>query len=241
MAIHPDPVDSVHAADLHPAAETATSATSASVAFASGAKYELGSLIALGAERSFRRAALILNEGETGDAMYFLLKGRVRIFGSSPTGKEITYGTIDAGAYFGEMALDGGSRSASVEALEPCVCSVVPNAQVLSFMRANSDFAVELLHTLTERARKATAAARDMALLDVYARLAQTLSRLAVAEGDDGSVRSIKNPITHSELAAFVGASREMVSKLMKDLERGGYIQVDNRYIKLLKKLPARW
>jgi CRP/FNR family transcriptional regulator, cyclic AMP receptor protein len=232
MATHPDSVDS---AEHHP------TAANAPAPFAAGADYELDSLIALGAERSYRRAALILNEGETGDAMYFLLKGRVRVFGSSPTGKEITYGTIDAGAYFGEMALDGGSRSASVEALEPCVCSVVPNAQVLAFMKTHSDFAVELLHTLTDRARKATNAARDMALLDVYARLAQTLSRLAVADGEDSTVRSIKDPITHSELAAFVGASREMVSKLMKDLERGGYIQVDNRYIKLLKKLPARW
>ena len=232
MATHPDSVDS---------AETHPTATNAPAPLAAGATYELDSLIALGAERSYRRAALILNEGETGDAMYFLLKGRVRVFGSAATGKEITYGTIDAGAYFGEMALDGGSRSASVEALEPCVCSVVPNAQVLAFMKAHSDFAVELLHTLTDRARSATAAARDMALLDVYARLAQTLSRMAVADGEDSTVRSIKDPITHSELAAFVGASREMVSKLMKDLERGGYIQVDNRFIKLLKRLPARW
>jgi CRP/FNR family cyclic AMP-dependent transcriptional regulator len=246
MATHPESAHSDHSdssAPSHPG-------TNGSAALLNGdatapppttTAFELHALIDLGVERSYRRGAMILNEGETGDAMYFLLKGRVRAYGSSATGKEITYGTIEAGEYFGEMALDGGTRSASVEAMEPCVCSVVSNAHVLAFMKTHSDFAVELLHTLTERARSATNAARDMALLDVYARLAQTLSRMAEPAQDNNPMRSIKAPITHSELAAFVGASREMVSKLMKDLERGGYIQVDNRYITLLKKLPARW
>ncbi len=202
---------------------------------------ELDTLIGMGVQRSYRRGAVILNEGESGDSMYFLLKGRVRAYGSSAAGKEITYGTIEAGEYFGEMALDGGSRSASVEALESCICSVVSNAHVLAFMQDHSNFAIQLLHTLTERARSATAAARDMALLDVYARLSQTLSRLAVPDTAHAEQRIIQSPVTHAELAAIVGASREMVSKLMKDLERGGYIQVDNRRITLLKKLPARW
>lgn len=214
---------------------------------------ELADLLSMGVQRSYRRGALILNEGESGDAMYFLLKGRVRVFGSSATGKEITYNSVEAGDYFGETSLDGGSRSASVEALEPCVCTVVPNAHVLAFMRDHSNFAIKLLHTLSERARSATLVARDMALLDVYARLAQTLSRLAMpsngktaheadaVDGTDTGIRLIQSPVTHAELAALVGASREMVSKLMKDLERGGYIQVDNRRISLLKKLPARW
>ena len=202
---------------------------------------ELDTIISMGVKRSYRRGALILNEGESGDAMYFLLKGRVRVYGSAATGKEITYGTIEAGEYFGEMALDGGSRSASIEALEPCICAVVSNVHVLAFMHDHSQFAVQLLHTLTERARSATAAARDMALLDVYARLSRTLSRLAVPSTAHAEQRIIQTPVTHAELAAFVGASREMVSKLMKDLERGGYIQIDNRRITLLKKLPARW
>ena len=203
--------------------------------------FDFETLVNLGVQRSFRQGALILNEGESGDAMYFLIKGRVRVFGSSASGKEITYGTIDAGEFFGEMALDGGTRSASVEALEPCVCALVSNAQVLNAMKKNSEFAVELLHTAIARARSATAAARDMALFDVYARLSQTLVRLSIAEANHPDMRSIHEPITHASLAAFVGASREMVSKLMKDLERGGYIQIDNKHIRLLKRLPAKW
>ena len=92
------------------------------------------------------------------------------------------------------------------------------------------------------RARSATGAARDMALLDMYERLAQSLSRLAgITLDDNGFPRIIEDLVTHAELAAQIGASREMVSKLMKDLERGGYIAVENRQITLLKKLSARW
>jgi CRP/FNR family cyclic AMP-dependent transcriptional regulator len=80
-----------------------------------------------------------------------------------------------------------------------------------------------------------------MALLDVYGRLAQTPSHLAKVTAEDIGPKTIDPLITHAELAAHVGASREMVSKLMKDLERGGYLQVSTRQITLLKKLPAKW
>ena len=203
---------------------------------------ELQTLADLGVQRSFRKGAVILNDSEVGDAVYILIQGRVRVFGAAPTGKEINYGIIGAGEYFGEMALDGGTRSASIEAMEPCLCSVVPNAHVLAFMREHSEFAVDLLHKAIGRARSATGAARDMALLDVYERLAQGLNRLAGITPEDSAMpKTIENLITHAEIASNIGASREMVSKLMKDLERGGYIQVDNRRITLLKKLPARW
>ena len=203
---------------------------------------ELQTLADLGVQRSYRKGAVILNDNEVGDAVYILIQGRVRVYGAAASGKEITYGTIEAGEYFGEMALDGGTRSATIEAMEPCLCSVVPNAQVLAFMRDHSNFAVDLLHKAIGRARSATSAARDMALLDVYERLAQSLNRLAGINPDDnGFPRAIETIITHAEIAAQIGASREMVSKLMKDLERGGYIAVENRQITLLKKLPARW
>jgi CRP/FNR family cyclic AMP-dependent transcriptional regulator len=117
----------------------------------------------------------------------------------------------------------------------------VPNAHVIAFIRDNSEFAIQLLQKTIVRARSSTQAARDMALLDVYERLAQTLNHLAKVTPEDNIPRTISPLITHGELAAHVGASREMVSKLMKDLERGSYIQVNTRQITLLKKLPARW
>lgn len=202
---------------------------------------DLQILADMGQQRSFRKDAIIVNEGETGDALYILIQGRVRVFSADTSGKEITLGTILAGDFFGEMSLDGGARSATVEALEPCLCAVVPNAHVLAFIRNNSEFAISLLQTTIVRARAATQAARDMALLDVYERLAQTLNHLAKVTTTDNMPKIIDPLVTHGELAAHVGASREMVSKLMKDLERGGYVQVNTRQITLLKKLPAKW
>jgi CRP/FNR family transcriptional regulator, cyclic AMP receptor protein len=202
---------------------------------------DLQTLADLGMQRSYRKGAVVVNEGEIGDALYILIQGRVRVFSADTSGKEITLGTILAGDFFGEMSLDGGSRSATVEALEPCLCAVVPNAHVLAFVRESSDFAISLLQTTIARARAATQAARDMALLDVYGRLAQTLNHLAKVTVEDSAPKTIDPLITHAELAAHVGASREMVSKLMKDLERGGYLQVNTRQITLLKKLPAKW
>lgn len=202
---------------------------------------DLQVLADLGQQRSFRKDAIIVNEGETGDALYILIQGRVRVFSADTSGKEITLGTILSGDFFGEMSLDGGSRSATVEALEPCLCAVVPNAHVLAYIRDNSEFAISLLQTTITRARAATQAARNIALLDVYERLAQTLNHLGKVSDQDSTPKIIDPLITHGELAAHVGASREMVSKLMKDLERGGYLQVNTRQITLLKKLPARW
>lgn len=187
-----------------------------------------------GVQRSFKKGALVFQDGETGDSVYILIEGRVRAFGSSISGKEITYGYVSAGEYFGEMTLDGGTRSASVEAVEPCICSMVSNMQVLAFMEQHNSFAREMLHTVIARARQSTNSARDIALLDVYTRLRHTVEKHAPTIGSSVN-------ISHAELAADIGASREMVSKLLKDLEQGSYIEMKSRQLSVLKKLPARW
>jgi CRP/FNR family cyclic AMP-dependent transcriptional regulator len=195
---------------------------------------ELQLLAAKGKQQSFKKGALIFKDGDNGDGFYILLEGRVRAFGSAITGKEITYGYVSAGEYFGELTLDGGCRSANVEALEPSQCAIVSNAQLEAFMHERPRFSTEMLHTVIRRARQSTDNARNIALLDVYSRLKRAVERLTPE-------LIVGISITHSELAADVGASREMVSKLLKDLEVGGYIKVQNRQISRLKSLPERW
>jgi CRP/FNR family transcriptional regulator, cyclic AMP receptor protein len=195
---------------------------------------DLQKLASLGRQKNFKKGELIFKDGDSGDGFYILLEGRVRAFGSSLSGKEITYGYVATGAYFGEMTLDGGKRSANVEALEPSQCVIVCNAQLVTFMQENPKFGTEMLHTVIARARQSTDNARNIALLDVYSRLKHILQKLTPEP-------NVSVHMTHSELAADIGASREMVSKLLKDLEVGGYVSMQNRYLTRLKALPERW
>jgi CRP/FNR family transcriptional regulator, cyclic AMP receptor protein len=187
-----------------------------------------------GKQQSFKKGALIFKDGDNGDGFYILLEGRVRAFGSAISGKEITYGYVEAGEYFGELTLDGGNRSANVEAIEPSLCAIVSNTQLEAFMLEHPKFGTDMLHTVIRRARQSTDNARSIALMDVYSRLKRAIEKLTPA------INSGIN-ITHAELAADVGASREMVSKLLKDLEIGGYINIQSRNLSRLKALPVRW
>ncbi|UUZ77640.1 Crp/Fnr family transcriptional regulator [Polaromonas sp. P1(28)-13] len=188
--------------------------------------------------RSYPKKAVIINEAELGDSLFVLLKGSVKVFSMDENGREITYGNIHGGDYFGEMSLDGGPRSASVMTLEPCTCAVLSRADVSEHLAAEPGFAINLVVQVIRRA-PATEAARNMALLDVYGRLVNVLEKHdgAGAAADGITLESI----THQEIASRVGASREMISRLLKDLEKGGYLEMGTRRITLLKKLPTRW
>jgi CRP/FNR family cyclic AMP-dependent transcriptional regulator len=200
---------------------------------------QLARLAARGILRSYRKNTIILNEGEPGDSLFVLLQGQVKVYATDENGREITYGTIVAGDYFGEMSLDGGPRSASVMTLEPALCALVSRAAVQQHLADEPDFAFSLVTQVIRRARSATETARRMALLDVYGRVIHTL------EGQQGPANAQApvqlTQITHQQIASRVGASREMVSRLLKDLEKGGYVELGIKRITLKKKLPARW
>jgi len=202
---------------------------------------ELRTLAMRGLVRTYPKKAVVINEGEIGDSLYVLLKGSVKVFSMDESGREITYGRIHSGDYFGEMSLDGGPRSASVITLEPCTCAVLSRTEVSEHLVDEPGFAINLVVQVIRRARSATEAARNMALLDVYGRLIAVLE-----EHDDVTTRNTAagltlESITHQDIASRVGASREMVSRLLKDLEKGGYIEMGTKRITLLKKLPSRW
>lgn len=99
---------------------------------------------------------------------------------------------------------------------------------------------LELITKIIARARSATVTARNLALLDAYGRLAATLELLAEPPDAQGK-RAIPERTTHADLAQRIGTSREMVSKLLRDLEKGGYVSAEKRNLVLVKKLPAKW
>jgi CRP/FNR family transcriptional regulator, cyclic AMP receptor protein len=199
----------------------------------------LRKLAGRGTVRSYRKHNVIINEGETGESLFVLLQGRVKVYSTDADGREITYNVVEQGDYFAEMWLDGGPRSASVMTLEPSICSVVGRAALRQHLSEEPEFALELVTQVIRRARAATETARNMALLDVYGRVIVTLESHKGPAKADAPITLTQ--ITHQNIASRVGASREMVSRLLKDLEKGGYIELGVKRITLLKKLPARW
>ena len=196
-------------------------------------------LAARGTPRAYRKGTLIIEEGTQGDTLYLLLEGRVRAFSSDARGREIVYGVYGPGDYFGEMSLDGGPRSASVIADSACRCALLTRQTLREHIRAEPEFAFELIERVIRRARLATQSARSMALLDVYGRVAELLEGLALVQADGSRV--ISERLTHAEIASRVGCSREMVSRLFKDLAQGGFVARQGAMLTLRKRLPAQW
>jgi CRP/FNR family cyclic AMP-dependent transcriptional regulator len=192
-----------------------------------------------GVVRSYRKGTVLIEEGDRGDTLYILLAGRVRVYSSNEAGREVSYGTYGAGEYLGEMSLDGGPRSASVITLEATVCSVVTRATLEAYIAEQPTFAFELLGKLIRRVRAATLSTKQLALNDVYGRLKALLE--LHADGDAQQPRTLNERLTHQDISSRIGCSREMVSRLMKDLQRGAYIDHDGSVIRLLRPLPPRW
>jgi CRP/FNR family cyclic AMP-dependent transcriptional regulator len=197
------------------------------------------SLAGLGRLRTSPKNTVLNTEGDSSDSVFVVLSGRVKVFISDTEGHEMILDTQGPGEYVGEMALDGKPRSASVMTLEPTTFSVVGRDPVREAIRHNPDFALDMISRIIDRARIATNSVKDLALLDVYGRVARLLLNMAV-EAADGKLQ-IPEKITQQEIAERVGASRDMVSRIFRDLTAGGYIKVENRIVTINKKPPARW
>ncbi len=189
--------------------------------------------------KKFPKNTIIINEGDRTDSLYVILSGKIRVFLSDEHGKEIVLDTEGAGGYFGEIALlDEAPRSASVMTVEPCTFAIISKDDFRSCLSKNPDIAINLIRELTRKIRMLTDNVKGLALRDVYGRVARTLSNLAKEENDQ---QVITEKLTQQEIANMVGASREMVSRIMKDLTAGGYIKIDHKRITITRKLPAGW
>jgi CRP/FNR family cyclic AMP-dependent transcriptional regulator len=196
-------------------------------------------LAAAGDIRRYRKGTILIHEADQGETLFIVMEGRVKIYSNDVNGREITLGTIEVGDYFGEMALDGGVRSASVITLETTVCALISRAALLAHIAKEPSFALDVLGKVIRRARSATNAVRNLAFTDVYGRITQLL--VALAEPQPDGTALVRERMTQVEIASRVGCSREMVSRILKDLEAGGHIGLRDRKIVLLTKLPARW
>jgi CRP/FNR family cyclic AMP-dependent transcriptional regulator len=188
--------------------------------------------------RAFPKNTIILNEGDQTDSLYIILSGRVKVFLANEEGKEIVLDTQGPGEYFGEMVLDEGPRSASVMTLEPCRFQLIPKDDVKALLQSHPDFAMHLVRKLIYRGRVLTEHVKSLALQNVYGRFAKLLNEMAVPQ--DGK-RVLQEKLSQQEMANRIGASREMINRIVKDLTTGGYISVDGQRIVIHKPLPANW
>ena len=198
----------------------------------------LQKLAPAGAVRSYARNVVVVSEGDLTDSLYVVISGKVKAFVSDESGKEVIVNTIGAGDFFGELVLDGGARSASIMTLEASRFFVIPQRDVEALLAGNPEFAKHLLRKLIGKVRSLTARVMDLALKDVYGRLVKYLEESAV---ESGGRRVVPDRLTQSEIAARIGGSREMVSRILRDLAAGGYVSVEAKQIIVHRKLPAHW
>lgn len=199
---------------------------------------QLDKLTSFAPVRSYRARTVLMEKGDEASAMYVLLGGRVRIFAVGDDGKELTLNELGPGQYFGELALiSDTTRCASAITLAASRLLTIPKAEFVEFLASNPDAALRMIHHLADKVRQLTQDVERLALRDVYGRLVDALCERA--ETVDG--RLITEAITQQELAHLIGSSREMVSRIFKELKAGGYIALEGKRVVLLRDLPARW
>jgi len=189
---------------------------------------ELERFAELTRERSYPKGSVILFQDDPGDSLFVLRDGRVKVVLIGEDGREVILGVLEPGAHFGELALiDDQPRSAHVIAMEDAQLLVLRREDFRRRVEANPTVAWALLSELSRRLRRADVKIGGLVLLDVPGRIARLLLDLADESGSD----QIEKPLTHQTIAQMIGASRETVSRAMKEFQDAGLIRVERRRI----------
>lgn len=200
---------------------------------------QLASLAEHSREVQFKKNAILMTEGDNGESMYVIQSGLVKVFVSDEDGKELVLYEQGQGAVIGDIALlDDEPRSASVSTLEKTSALMIGKASFIQCMKESPDMALGIIRSLTQRLRQATEGSRSLALDNVYRRLADKLQELSVGSDTD---QRLEKKYSHQDLGNMIGASREMVGKVMAELVKGEYIELQDGVIYIRKKLPKNW
>jgi CRP/FNR family cyclic AMP-dependent transcriptional regulator len=201
---------------------------------------ELEALASSCVVRSYPKNTVIINENDHADSLYIIESGKVKVYCSDKNGKEFIMNTLSADDYFGELALlDDDKRSASVRTMEKSSFCIIYKEDFNRVLEQQPNIAKTLIRNLTRRVRKLTKDVKALALQDVYGRVTNVLTTLAEPRDDNTSF--IADKLTQQDIADRVGASREMVARILKDLTIGEYISFEGRNIVINGKLPAQY
>jgi CRP-like cAMP-binding protein len=180
--------------------------------------------------RRFRRGEVLFHEGDPGDALFVVASGAVKVVVPSEDGEEAILATLRRGDFLGELALlDGAPRSASAIALEATEVLALPRDQFRSLVAAEPAIRDALLTALAGELRRLTTHVAELHFLDLTGRLAARLARLAEEHGEKQPNGEIKldAPLTQSDLAAMIGATRQSVNKLLGEFEADGLLRME--------------
>jgi len=176
------------------------------------------------AKRRFKRGEVIVEQGEKSNMLFIILTGRARVVTADKRGREVILATLHPGDYLGEMSLiDNDPHSATVRAEVQTDLLCLGRAEFARCLPENSSMAYAIMKGLVQRLRAADRKIESLALMDVYGRVARAL--LEFATPDREGQMSIRERISRQDIAKMVGASREMVSRVMKDLEERGFVE----------------
>lgn len=197
---------------------------------------EIRKIESVACQKSFLKDTVIINEGDETNSLYIILKGRANALSIDPGGRQIILNVFRPGDYFGEMSfIDAKPRSAAVITKEKSHFAVIKREAFLRIVSENPELMLNMMKGLAEKIRVATRQIEDLAFKDVYGRIARLLSELKNEEG------VVTEKLTNTEIAFRVGASREMVSRIVSELKNGGYISKNRGVIQLKKSLPYQF
>jgi CRP/FNR family cyclic AMP-dependent transcriptional regulator len=187
--------------------------------------------------RGYRKGELIVRQGDSGETLFVVVEGLVKVFVTSPDGAEMVLVTLGPTDTFGELAVvDGGERSASAEACDATTLLVLRRSALLALLPDHPDLAEGLLRSLGALARRLTDQTADLVFLDLHGRVAKLLVGLAEERGEtrDGT-RVLDLHLTQSDLASMVGGSRQSINQILRTFEALGYLGLDGRRMLVLR------
>jgi CRP/FNR family cyclic AMP-dependent transcriptional regulator len=190
-----------------------------------------------GVVRSFKKNTIVVQEGDAADVLYLIVEGELLVYVDDESGRLMELNRLGPGQYFGELMLGSAVRTASVKTLTPSKLCLVRRPEFERVIAEQPQLAFELIQRLIARIKTLTDNVRDLALTDVYGRVA----RMLVENSKEVDGRRVVEGLTQQRIADAVGASRSMVNRILKDLTAGGYIEVGRGTMTLRRALPKRW
>ena len=199
--------------------------------FAGLPEAQLEQIAKMAVTRKVLRNKTIVHVGDTIESLFVIVSGSAKVLNRDVEGNEVILSLLGTGECFGEMGLiDGSPRSADVVANEGCELLEIAKSDFAKALANNVDLCLNIMKSLVLRLREANRKIESLALMDVYGRVAKLLLDLSVEENGQ---RVIRRKVTKQDMAKMIGASREMVSRVIKDLEGSGYIRIEEGRIVL--------